>query len=142
MRRRPTWRFVSLKVPEASTATCGRVAVGGGTWTAERRDLWRDLLPLVIALGAIDQAVRRGIGRASHPRAPLGKFPELMDAELHGQCAEPLLVRKCLNVAFSIVSVNVRKVIGSSIALPALEVQRYNFPFVVRNRVDGPISVL
>src|SRR4029077_12213907 len=32
--------------------------------TAERRDLWRDLLPLVIALGPIDQAVRRGIGRA------------------------------------------------------------------------------
>jgi hypothetical protein len=47
-----------------------------------------------------------------------------------------------LEWGFSIVSVNVRKVIGSSIALAALEVQRYNFPFVVRNRVDGPISVL
>jgi hypothetical protein len=27
----------------------------------------------------VDQAVRRGVGRASHPRAPPGKWPELID---------------------------------------------------------------
>src|SRR5438876_6260011 len=48
----------------AARQACRRVGVGGRTCTPERRDLWRDLLPLVIALGPIDQAVRRGIGRA------------------------------------------------------------------------------
>src|SRR5580692_10750203 len=32
--------------------------------------LWGDLLPLVIALRPIDQAIRRGVGRANHPRTP------------------------------------------------------------------------
>ena len=43
--------------------------------TAERCDFWRDLLPHVVALRSIDQAVRRGIGRPGHPRASLGDRP-------------------------------------------------------------------
>ena len=42
--------------------------------------IFRDLLPLLIALGSIEQTVRRGIGRASHPWAPLGKCPELIES--------------------------------------------------------------
>src|SRR6266478_52179 len=68
----------------AARQACRRVGVGGRTCTPERRDLWRDLLPLVIALGPIDEAVRRGIGRASHPRASLGKCPELMETRYDG----------------------------------------------------------
>src|SRR5262249_30771469 len=37
-----------------------------------RRDLWRSLLPLLVALGPIDQAVRRGSGRAGSPWAARG----------------------------------------------------------------------
>src|SRR6516165_6627754 len=50
--------------------TCA--AVGDRTRTGERRDLWRGLLPLLVALGPIDQAVRRGSGRAGSPWAARG----------------------------------------------------------------------
>src|SRR6201998_2791139 len=52
------------------------------TEPAERCDFWRYLLPHVIALRSIDQGVRRGIGRPGHPRASLGKPPQLME---HGR---------------------------------------------------------
>src|SRR6266568_8885556 len=67
----------------AARQACRRVGVGGSTCTPERRDLWRDLLPLVIALGPIDEAVWRGIGRARHPRASLGTCPEVMETGIN-----------------------------------------------------------
>src|SRR6266568_2095877 len=80
----------------AARQACRRVGVGGRPCTPERRDLWRDLLPLVIALGPIDEAVRRGIGRASHPRASLGKCPELMGWCIN--CVDHLHSLECISM--------------------------------------------
>jgi len=60
----------------AARQECRRVAVRYRTWPGERRDLWRDLLPLLIGLASFYQTIRRRIGRASHPWASFGKWPE------------------------------------------------------------------
>jgi len=52
------------------------VGVSACEWSLLNDAILRDLLPFVIALGPIDQTVRREIGRASHPRASPGKCPE------------------------------------------------------------------
>src|SRR5437016_2081692 len=81
----------------AARQACRRVGVGGSTCTPERRDLWRDLLSLVIAVGPIDEAVRRGIGRASHPRAPFGTWPRSLGLISETSAIQPDAARRVLN---------------------------------------------
>src|SRR5438034_10195604 len=74
-----------------------RVAGGDRTRTVERFDLWRDLLPPVIAVGPIDQTVRRGFGRASPSWKPAIPFPAQIGSvsdltQWSGQPAEGLLM--------------------------------------------------
>lgn len=46
---------------------------------AERRNLWRDLLPHTIAFGAVEQVLRRGIGQAGSQQTSIEPWGGRLD---------------------------------------------------------------